>query len=314
MTEQSQWELLQSQLHPNIKRMMQAIKAGDWETVEQFTKGQKPVWPQAECARCQDRGWYAETYEVNDSMQYRTVTCVCPKGQQVDYQRWQGRVSRAEIPAQYQRYTFTTWQTDLTDSDQRGKETAYIAALRFCQDVHHLVNLREIYDIRGMEWEDWRDTRPKNSLVFFGDLGTGKTGLAISIVNELVNRGEVALYIRCRDMVRDIQSRYGKYETPSADDVLRKFQRVPVLLIDEFNIENMTADRLELIEDIMRYRYGNLLPTLMTCNIDQQTFKDQWGGRTGDVVIAMAHWISVEGAKLRRTDEAVSDGDQWWQK
>lgn len=303
-------------LHPDVIRAMKAIREKDWDALHEVTKGaafQAVVEQGYACDVCQDRGWYAVSEMVSDRMVSRTMSCEhCLKGHEMKITRERARYALAELPSQYQRFTFETWQSELTDSDQEGKQAAYMASVRYCEDPQHMIDLHEIYDILGMEWEDWRDSRPKNSLVFFGDYGTGKTGLASAIANYLLSRGETVLYIRCRDLVRDVQSRYGKQEMPSADDVLRKFQRVPVLFVDEFNLENLTADRLEIIEDVIRYRYGNMLPTIMTCNIDQVTFKEQWGGRTGDAVIAMAHWIYVSGAKLRRTDSEVIE--RWYQR
>lgn len=302
-------------LHPDVLRMMKALKERDWETVEQMTQGAIAEEPRADCPHCSDRGWWSETIE-DDSGTIRPSTTICPhceKGRALGQKSLTNRIERAELPLQYKQFTFATWYRDVTDAQQEGKQAALMAAKQFCDRPGHMVNLLEIYDVLNMKWEENRHRNEKNSLVFFGDYGTGKTGLAAAILNYLLGLGEICLYIRCRDLIREVQSRYGKDEAPSADDMVRKFQRAPILLIDEFNIDNMTHDRLEIIEEVMRYRYGNQLPTIMTCNIDPGRFWEEWGGRTGDVVIAMAHWIYVGGMKLRVTDDAVSE-ERWYQR
>ena len=258
------------------------------------------------CVTCGDLGLIRYDVSTDDSRFGKLFSCPdCERGQAREMRRYNHLLADAELPETYQQFSFATWEIDIPDSAKIGKNAAYMAAIRFCQNQRHMVDMAEIYHILDMEWERDRVTRMKNSLVFYGDYGTGKTGLGAAILNELLVQGKHVFYIRCRDMIREVQSRYRKEETPSADDILRKFQRAPVLFIDEFNIANLTDDRMEIVEDIMRYRYGNQLPTIMTCNIDQQMFYNQWGGRTGDVVIAMAHWIHVGGDKLRPTDAEI---------
>jgi len=258
------------------------------------------------CSGCNGYGWIRYDVPLGHGWFGKMFPCPdCERGQAIEIQRYTNLLTYAELPASYQQFSFMTWEQYLTDAQRDGKHAAYMAAVRFCQNERHFVNLAEIYDILGMTWERDRVTRVKNSLVFYGEYGTGKTGLCAAIVNELLLQGKRSLYIRCRDMLREIQSRYRKDVEPSADDMLRKFQRAPILFIDEFNIGNLSDDRMEIIEDVMRYRYGNQLPTIMTCNINQQMFYNQWGGRTGDVVIAMAHWIEVGGVRLRTNDAPV---------
>lgn len=302
-------------LHPDVLRMMHALKTRDWETVEKMTQGAIADEPQFNCERCSDRGWWVEsTFDATGTMRPNTIVCPdCSTGQGLQQRAYHNRIERAELPSQYKAFTFATWYRDVTEAQQEGKQVALMAAKQFCERPGHVVNLREIYDILGLTWEQERKRDEKNSLVLFGEYGTGKTGLSAAILNELLSYGELCLYIRCRDMIREIQSRYGKTEGITADEMLQKFQRAPILMIDEFNIENYSNDRVEIIEDVMRYRYGHNLPTIMTCNVDPGRFWEEWGGRTGDVVIAMAHWIHVGGPKLRITDNAVFE-EQWYQR
>lgn len=281
-----------------------------WETINPQIAQSLPERPPVQCDGCNDLGLIRYDVPTDDPRFGKMFACPdCRKGQDTELQRTHNRIRTAELPDKYQRLTFETWDA-LPDYETHNKMLGYLAAKEFVQNPGHMVNLYDLYVQIEKPWEDWRDNRPKNSLVFWGDLGTGKTGLAAAIMNKLIEQGTTPLYIRARDLIREVQRRYGKDVEPSADDILRKFQLAPVLMIDEFTVENATSDRLEIIEDVIRFRYGRQLPTIITTNHDQISFEDKWGGRTSDPIKAMAHWIHVGLPALRKTDAEVYE----WQE
>jgi len=108
-----------------------------------------------------------------------------------------------------------------------------------------------------------------------------------------------------QDMFTEIQSRYVATEPPTADEIVKSIKTAPVLVLDEFNVPNVSADKSRLVEEIIRYRHGNRLATIITCNVNPQEFESMWGGRTADVTMESAHWIELGGAKIRKTDSAI---------
>lgn len=261
------------------------------------------------CSICDDMGIVTPDVPFDHPAFGKTIPCPnlqCEEGNKRRQMVWRKRLKSALVPEQYLDFTFETWQ-QLSQDEQYKKNLAYMACRLFSEDNDHMVSKSQIYDQLGYEYN--KPDEIKNSLMLFGGVGMGKTGLVVATVNALLRNGETALYVRARDLVREIQKRYGKPddgEMPS-DSVLDTFQNAPVLVIDEFNMEKTEGDRKEIFESVMRHRYGHGLPTLMTANVNQQEFIEMWGERTADVTIAMAHWIPMSGLKLRRTSTEMEE-------
>lgn len=261
------------------------------------------------CSICDDMGIVTPDVASDHPAFGKVIPCPNPQCEEGNKRRqlvWRKRLKSALVPEQYLEFTFETWN-QLTLDEQLKKNLAYMACTLFAEDKDHMVSKRQIFDRLGYEYAKPDET--KNSIMLFGGVGMGKTGLVVATVNELLRKGETALYVRARDLVREIQKRYGKPddgEMPS-DSVLDTFQNAPVLVIDEFNMEKTEGDRKEIFESVMRHRYGHGLATLMTANVNQEEFTEMWGERTADVTIAMAHWIPMAGMKLRRTSSALEE-------
>lgn len=273
-----------------------------------------PPEPAIVCQHCSDIGFFVYNVLPNDPLFGKTFNCQhCEKGVELSRDQWRKRYAMAELPRQFQAFTFESWDATVSEEAKTGKWEAYYAAWQFVENAGHEVDLTVVYEQCGRTWEEGRELGTKNSLVFYGDYGTGKTGLMCGVANELLERGVSVLYVRVHDLIEDVQDTYSADSEQTTKEILQKYKTAPVLLIDEFNIHKTSADKLDKIEQIIRYRYNNNLPTLITTNLDQTEFKRLWSDRAGVAVVAMAHWIKLEGAVLRRSDPPVND-EQWWQR
>jgi len=190
---------------------------------------------------------------------------------------------------------------------QRGKMIARMAAEAFVVtpddkgnmvlNVGHEVYMDNVIAAAGEKAQRNYSPDTRNSLVFLGPMGKGKTGLAAAIVNYLMEQGEPCLYMRCRDMISDVMR-----ERKTDDDTLEKtIMDFPVLLIDEANIDDHNPTRDQFMQDLIRHRYAHRLATIVTCNIDEDGWEREWGGRTTVALQAMAHWIPLDGEVLRES-------------
>ncbi len=185
-----------------------------------------------------------------------------------------------------------------------GKRGAYSATNMFAINNGRPFTLpeaaRRAFD---MVWPGKVDTRESIGVVLTGEVGLGKTGLAVAAANLLMAMNMPVVFIRVRDLIARIQETYKQnYDGESADQRLKFYSSVRFLILDEFALENYTDDRLEIVETIIRSRDRSNLPTMITTNLTLKDVYANWQPRIADIV-AKSHWVQIGGVKLRQTRE-----------
>jgi len=104
------------------------------------------------------------------------------------------------------------------------------------------------------------------SIAFLGQVGSGKTHLAIAIANELLKRGVGVLYMQYREAITLLkqQIRDEEYQIQ-----LNKYKNAPVLLIDDLfkgSTRNGQVNESEvgIMFEIINHRYLKQLPILVS--------------------------------------------------
>lgn len=273
----------------------------------------QPVEAQFQCSTCQDLGVlrYGKADGVNDythPLFGKMYPCPdCETGQQMLVRQWERQLKFAGVPDLYQDLTFQSWGK-LPTKARVGKGLAHATALLFIQTPEHKVSLATAFEMCGQPYETL--DRVRNSLLFRGPPGVGKTGMAAAIVNELLAQKKAALYMRTYDLLEAIKKSFDREKKERQQDgeqilastsqpIVDTVKRAAVLVLDEFNVSKIGDWRQEVIEDIVRYRHGNRMPTIFTCNADDDELERQWGQRTTAVLFAMAHRIKMGGPVLR---------------
>lgn len=224
----------------------------------------------------------------------------CPHLAKIRYGQAEKITTFAGVPTTYKDITFRSF-FDLPHDLQDGKLLAASSALSMAQNAAngYWYSLRDAAQPhRPTDYMNYDDT-PLNWLVLWGPLGVGKTGLAASLVNWVTSRGNSATFYRAADMFLEIQRAYSNHDDqPDSGSILKSIQKTPLLVVDELNM-NPSADKIRIIEEIMRHRDSAGLPTVITCNVNKTEFCDMWGERTFAVVNARAYWVPVGGRMLR---------------
>lgn len=257
-----------------------------------------PAAPVYACTFCEDIGFIkAEVKSIDDPLFGKLIPCPkCQKGTDHLVEQWRSRLNQTKLPPQYLGMTFETFEA-LPEEYQQGKKQAYHAAKAFTDSASHYVSMQYVYGLAGREWLGY--DRVRNSLVFQGSYGVGKTGMAACIVNAFAARGIPILYTRVQDFIMSVQARYGQEEPPSAEDVIDTVRQANILVLDEFNLDIKSENRREIMENVIRYRHGHALPTIVTCNADEAQLQAAWGDRTIEALLEMAHFIRMGGLSLR---------------
>lgn len=149
-------------------------------------------------------------------------------------------------------------------------------------------------------WEEHRETG--RGLYLCGGVGTGKTHLAVAVMNELIRRKRVpALFVTVPDLLGNLRRAYSKDSGRNLDEWLDAVKNADLLLLDDLGSERPTDWAKELLFMVVNHRYLEALPTIFTSNIGPKDLAAHLDERTASRIISMCGWVSLEGEDYRET-------------
>lgn len=135
-------------------------------------------------------------------------------------------------------------------------------------------------------------------LLFYGDVGTGKTFYAACIVNALIDKGIPCLITNFSRLVNTISGMYdGKQE------YIDRLNRFDLLVIDDLAAERDTEYMNEIVYNIIDSRYRAGLPTIITTNLSAEEIKNPaeiGKQRTYSRLLEMCIPVEVKGKDRRK--------------
>ena len=122
-----------------------------------------------------------------------------------------------------------------------------------------------IQDRHLLEWtRNWSKAKAENlGLLFWGDVGTGKSFAAACIANALIEMGVPVLMTNFSKMLNQMGGMY-------SDERFRyisSLSRFSLLIIDDLGIERSTDYAKEQVYSIVDERYKSGLPVIVTTNL-----------------------------------------------
>jgi DNA replication protein DnaC len=255
----------------------------------------KPI----ECGRCGDTGYIKwllldgeepmeVAFDTSDTTIYafnRQATvayteCDCLKRRN-HLNRMKALMGRANVPPVFQGVSFDTWDA-LSLAERVGKEQARLLC-------GHLATGRLETGHIG--------------LVLSGGVGRGKTGLASCVIGARLTAGQSALWLKYNTFINLIRATYRPDAAESYDAVVTRFVDAEFLLLDDMGDMDANAtisdDLRRNVYDVIGDRYDQLRPTLITTNLDADTFRKTFGARIADRIMQMNAWCDLSGPNLR---------------
>lgn len=268
------------------------------------------------CPTCGGIGFVITTSYRDDKGGYhpgRPMSCPnreCRTAADAQRDRYARLSTASQIPTAYQHFRLDDWHRLAQTSPEylAGKWDAYGAAYQFVQAGEREQYQFTLADAAAAVHLPAPDIPAaylrRSSLVLSGINGVGKTSLAVSIANALLDAGRPVVYTRLAEVLDALRSRFGggaKNDDlgDGEDDVMKTFQSAPVLVLDEFGLAQVTPWRRDRVEQLINYRYTHTLPTIITTNLDRDGLAEAWGLVTAHRIHAMAHWIEMSGMELR---------------
>jgi DNA replication protein DnaC len=155
-------------------------------------------------------------------------------------------LKRAAIPRRYEHCTLDSYEPDYGQADQ-SLAAAYMMARNFVTG----------YPV----------TTEGRGLLLTGDLGIGKTHLAVGILQALIlEKGVRGLFCDYRDLLKRIQESYNPSVSTTELQILAPVFEAEVLVLDELGAQKPTDWVWDTVALILNTRYNDKRTTLITTN------------------------------------------------
>lgn len=178
--------------------------------------------------------------------------------QEAAIKRLEDRIDRAGIPRRFRDATLDNYVATNT-----GQRNALAAANVYVDD------LKAVFD-RGQ------------SLLLLGNVGTGKTHLAVGIAHKAMEKDAEVIFTTAADMIGRVKATWGQRGGDSEAKVIKRFADVDLLVLDEVGSIKCAGREREILFTIIGGRHNEELPTIFTANLNP----DELPGYLGDQIVS----------------------------
>ena len=160
-------------------------------------------------------------------------------------------IERARIPRRYKHCTLADFDTDHPGA-HKSLRAASLMARRFVEG----------YPV---------DTDGKG-LLLTGDIGVGKTHIAVGLLKELiVERGAQGLFYDYRELLKEVQNSYNPTVAATELGILRPVFEAEILVLDELGAAKPSDWVWDTVAQILNSRYNERRTTIITTNYPNQS-------------------------------------------
>lgn len=145
-------------------------------------------------------------------------------------------------------------------------------------------------------------------LLLMGNVGVGKTHLAVSILKGLTERGFSCLFYEFGSLLKEIQDSYNANTQSSELSVLAPVLNADILVLDELGASKPTDWVRDTMAHVINTRYNEKKFTVFTTNyLDErpndreETLEDRIGVRVRSRLYEMCRTVIMTGKDYRRT-------------
>ncbi len=194
-------------------------------------------------------------------------------------------LSEANIPIRYRYATLANYQEDKQNAAQLKEAKAY------CQDI--LETEQDSILSHGF-------SACHENLIILGNVGIGKTRLAISILRRFIEQGIEGVFYRISELLRSIKDTFDNPDNgTSGTKLIDRCCQIPFLIIDDLGCCRHTPWVDEVLDDIFSERSADGLPTLITSNLSESQLNKYLGDRVHSRLIKGGRLLTFTGEDKR---------------
>ena len=129
------------------------------------------------------------------------------------------------------------------------------------------------YKSKLMDYYDNIRDRVQNgdSVFFYGPLGTGKSACACMLLKKALANGIMGFYTPTF-MLQEYSIKETKFDKTIT--MMERCKTVPLLVIDELQLKKNKKWVYEILDDLIRYRIGHKLATIICSNYDAEELRE----------------------------------------
>lgn len=181
------------------------------------------------CSECNDTGW------IYDTVSNTAIVCKCVKKEISIVQFKKAGINIEDKDKSFN--TFKTWNDTSKDLKNTG--------------ISYYTNFEKIKNDR------------KNSILLCGNPGSGKTHILLALANNFISNREIkVIYMNYREAITNFKQNYLDKEAYYKE--ISKYQFAELLLIDDLFKGKITETDINIMFEIINYRYINRLPIMIS--------------------------------------------------
>lgn len=136
-------------------------------------------------------------------------------------------------------------------------------------------NMKKIYDAAKKFCQ--LDSKIRESILYYGDVGLGKTFLSSCIAKELIDKGETVIYMRATKLFNMYEDH--KFNRSKDSSFLKNIYDCDLLIIDDLGTENINKMNVSFIFDIIDERITRGKSIIINTNLDMDELKENYTKR-----------------------------------
>jgi DNA replication protein DnaC len=137
-----------------------------------------------------------------------------------------------------------------------------------------------------------------NGLILSGLPGTGKSHLAIAILQALLPE-TCGRYTTCMNVIRSVRNTWRKDSEHSETEILAAYADFPLLVLDEIGAQYGTDGEATILFEVLDRRYRDMKPTIFLTNQNQKGLAEFVGERTFDRMRETCKWVAFDWPSYR---------------
>ncbi|KRP91045.1 ATP-binding protein [Pseudomonas lactis] len=145
------------------------------------------------------------------------------------------------------------------------------------------------------------------NLLLTGNVGTGKTHLACSIVRQVIGLNAIAVITTAAEIIRVFKRSMARDSGYAEGDVIDELASFDLLVVDEVGAQAGTAYELAVLHEVIDRRYQLVRPSVLISNLPA-TSKQDADGRHAP---SLEQYIGVRALDRLRENGALLAGFTW---